>query len=79
MTVKMINGVVADSAETVADEIRVSVPNLTQADRQVHGPMAFVPNPGIGGSQDLPQRGDFALIAFDDSTQGKEWVVIWIH
>jgi microcystin-dependent protein len=76
MAIQLHNGVVADNPTALTDRIRVSVPDLTSADRKTFGPFAFDPIVSGGGGTRLPQRGDKAVIGIDDGT-GEQWVVRW--
>jgi hypothetical protein len=76
MTVQLHNGVVADNPVALIDRIRVSVPDLTSADRKTFGPMAFDPTVSGNGGTRIPQRGDRAVIGIDDGT-GEQWIVRW--
>jgi hypothetical protein len=78
MAVNFYNGYVADDAATDASEVRVSVPNLTIADRIVYGPLPFRPNIGQDGGIRIPSRGDKCIIAVDDSSSGEQWIVSWV-
>lgn len=78
MAVNFYNGYVADDAATDASEVRVSVPNLTIADRIVYGPLPFRPNIGQDGGIRIPSRGDRCIIAVDDSSSGEQWIVSWV-
>jgi hypothetical protein len=75
MALQLFNGVVADNAATVADKIKVSVPDLGTANRHVYGPLPFVPNVDEDGIT-LPQAGDKAVISVDEGT-GAQLVIFW--
>lgn len=77
MAITFLNGYIADDPATAAVQVRISVPNLTQLDRVVYGPMNFRPKLSAEGGVVFPQRGSAALIAVDDSADGKQWIVSW--
>lgn len=77
MAVTFLNGYIADDPATAATQVRVSVPNLTQLDRVVYGPLNFRPKLSAEGGVVFPQRGSKALIAVDDSSDGQAWIVSW--
>jgi hypothetical protein len=77
MAVTFYNGFIADTPATPADQVRVSVPNLTIADRIVYGPLDWEPEVDSSGRALAPTRGDAALIAIDDSAEGSQWIVSW--
>lgn len=76
MPVVFHNGEIVDSATSVTDVVRVSVPNLNMLGRVTYGPMSFHPMVVAGGNIEYPVRGDKALIAID-SEGGVPWVVEW--
>jgi hypothetical protein len=65
---KTLIGRIVDTPVNLTDLVRVSVPNLTIADRVTYGPMAFAPIVSGHGGTRLPQRGDTAVIAVDEGT-----------
>jgi hypothetical protein len=79
VTVALYSGVVADSPSDAAEQVRVSVPNLTQMDRKTYGPVAFTPKVSAAGAVRFPQRGDLAVVGIDDSGAGHNWLVTWLH
>lgn len=76
MPINFLNGVIADSPAGGADQIRVSVPNLTVLSRSTYGPMPFRSHITAEGGVILPERGDTALIAID-TDGGPAWIVDW--
>lgn len=68
MISKTLIGRIVDTPVSLTDLVRVSVPNLTIADRVTYGPMAFAPIVSGHGGTRLPQRGDTAVIAVDEGT-----------
>jgi hypothetical protein len=76
MSLTLFNGVVADNAVSVTDKVKVSVPDLSIATRQVYGPLSFVPNPNGTGGITLPQAGDRAVISVDEGS-GDPYLIFW--
>lgn len=68
MIAKTLIGRIVDTPETLNDQIRVSVPNLTAPSRVTYGPMAFAPIVSGQGGTRIPNRGDIAIIAVDEGT-----------
>lgn len=76
MSVLLLNGRIADTPVALTDRIRVSVPDLTSAARQVYGPLRYDPIVSGQGGTRIPQVGDTAVIGVDEGT-GEQWVVAW--
>lgn len=77
MAVRFFNGFIADTPTVASDAVRISVPNLTQMDRVVYGPLSWTPIIDSSGSIIFPSRGDACLIAVDDDNLGDQWIVSW--
>lgn len=60
---------VLDTAGSLADKVRVLVPGFDGGET-AHGPCPWMPR-----GEDLPTRGDTAIVAIDD--EGNEWIVGW--
>lgn len=78
MSLEFASGQISEDAVDISDLLMVSVPNLTQLDRVVHGPMSFRPRIKSNGRIMFPSKGDPAIVATDTLT-GAEWIVEWSH
>lgn len=76
MTVRLLNGMIADTPINLTDRIRVSVPDLKTTDRTVYGPYPFDPIVSGGGGTRLPQTGDKAVVGVDDAS-AVGWIICW--
>lgn len=76
---QMYEGVVANTAADVTDDVFVRVPQFDGDDdpRGVHrhGPCRWSPRPAAGGALAFPAEGNAALVALSDL--GEYWIVGW--